>query len=257
MLRRGICFATPHVKEKLARPDPIGGSSMHKISWPNRITIIRILLVGPFVVMLLHLQEPQWGERARWSALAIFAVMTLSDGLDGYLARRLQEQSAAGRFLDPLADKLVILCSVILLAREGTQVKGALLPPTVAVIAVGKDLIVLLGFCIIYFTTSRAYIDPRGLGKWCTLMQLSMVISVLLSPNLPGILVWLPAVLWWSASLLAIATVVHYFQLGRSFIAEHELEGEAVATGDDEPGPPRGTSAVSCSPDEHLPARGA
>jgi len=200
---------------------------MHKLSWPNRITITRILLVGPFAVALLHLQDPEWGRHARWAALAVFAVMAVSDGLDGYLARRLREESVAGRFLDPLADKLLIFCSVAILAHEGTHVTGMLLPAFVAVIVIGKDLIIVIGFCIVYFATLRAYIDPKRVGKWCTTFQLLMVIAILLGPDLPGVLSHLPAVLWWGASILSIATVVSYFQLGRRFIAEHEVAQEA------------------------------
>ncbi|MBI4580069.1 MAG: CDP-alcohol phosphatidyltransferase family protein, partial [Planctomycetes bacterium] len=133
-----------------------------KISWPNRLTIARILLIGPFVVALLNLQEPAWATIARRVAVCVFLVMAVTDGLDGYLARRLRQETVAGKFLDPLADKLLILFSVVLLAHEGTHVPGARLPATVAVIAVGKDLIVVLGFCIIYFSTSKIFIRPNG-----------------------------------------------------------------------------------------------
>ncbi len=192
------------------------------ISWPNRISIARILLVGPFVVALLHLQDPAWGQRARWSALIVFAVMSISDALDGFLARRLHQESAVGRFLDPLADKILILCSVILLANEGTHVSGAVLPSTVAVIAVGKDVIVVLGFAILYMATSQTYINPQRIGKWCTMVQLLMVISILMSPNFPASLKWVPAAFWWAASVLAVVTVVHYFQMAKRFLAHHE-----------------------------------
>ena len=204
---------------------------MYRISWPNRITIARILLVGPFVVMLLHLQDPVWGDRGRWAALAVFAVMAASDGLDGYLARRLREESAVGRFLDPLADKILIFCAVLFLANEGTHVTGALVPGWVAVIVVAKDLIIVLGFCITYFTTHRVYIEPRASGKWCTALQLAMVTGVLLSPNLPALLRPAVAGLWWSASALAFITVIHYFQLGRYFIARHEVGPEPPSAG--------------------------
>jgi len=161
---------------------------MYKLNWPNRITITRILLIGPFVLALLHLQDPQWSELARWLAVVIFVLMAISDGLDGYLARRLNQESAVGKFLDPLADKLLVLFSVLFLAHEGTHVEGALLPSYVAVIAIGKDMIVVLGFCILYFATSRSYIEPHRAGKWCTTIQLAMVIAILISPNLPGLL---------------------------------------------------------------------
>jgi len=195
---------------------------MYTISWPNRITLMRILLVGPFALALLHLQNPEWDEHARWAALVMFAVMAVSDGIDGYLARRLHEETAIGRFLDPLADKILILCSVTILAHEGTHVTGTLLPAFVAVIVVGKELIIVVGFCIIYFETSYAYIDPKRVGKWCTTFQLLMVIAILLSPDLPGVLSYVPDVLWWIASALAVMTVVTYFRLGHKFVVEFE-----------------------------------
>lgn len=198
---------------------------MYKLSWPNRVTMARILLVGPFVVALMHLQDGRWGELARWSAVLVFALMAVSDSLDGYLARRLKAESALGQFLDPLADKLVILCSVILLARPDTGVAGMLLPSTVAVIAVGKDLVIVVGFCLIYIITSRVYIEARPLGKWCTATQLVMIITILLSPNLPGPLKWLPVLLWWAASLLAVAVVVQYFRMGLYFVSGQEGQG--------------------------------
>ncbi len=202
---------------------------MYKISWPNRITITRILLIGPFVVALLHLQDPAWGEYARQAAIVVFALMAASDALDGYLARRLDQESAVGRFLDPLADKLLVLCSVVLLAHEGTHVTDMLLPAAVAVIAIWKDLVVVVGFCVVYFITSQVYIDPRRCGKWCTMFQLLMVIAILFSPDLPRRLSRLPAVLWWAASLLAMVTVVHYFRIGMDFISRHEARTGAAA----------------------------
>lgn len=224
---------------------------MQRISWPNRISIARILLVGPFVIGLIHLQDAEWASVARWSALVTFALMAISDGLDGYLARRLHQETAVGRFLDPLADKLLILFAFVLLSHEGTHIEGARLPTTVAVIAVGKDLIVVLGFCIIYFTTARTYIDPRRPGKWCTTVQLLTVITVLLYPNLPDRLTFVPPLLWWVASGLAILTIVHYFQLGRAFIAHHE---PATVSGIETP--ERSASAAGESESDAIQTKG-
>lgn len=200
---------------------------MLALTWPNRITIVRILLIGPFVIALLKLQEPGWTNAARWSAIAVFFLMALSDGLDGFLARRWHQESLAGRFLDPLADKLLVLFSFVLLAHHGTHVEGARLPATIVVVAIGKDLIVVLGFCIIYFSTSKVFIKPGPAGKCCTTVQLAMVIAVLLSPDLPdGLRYYLPRSLWWAATVLAVLTVVSYFQTGRRFLARHEAQSQ-------------------------------
>ncbi len=195
---------------------------MLALNWPNRITIIRILLIGPFVIALLHLREPGWGEFARRSALVLFFLMAVSDGLDGWLARRLRQESMAGRILDPVADKLLILFSMLLLAAESTAVPGARIPPAVAVIAIGKDIIVTVGFCVVYLTTSRLYIEPRRSGKWCTAAQLAMILAVLLAPDLPRPLGAAPRVLWYAATALALAAIVQYYLAGVRFIDAHE-----------------------------------
>jgi len=80
------------------------------LNWPNRITIGRIVLVVPFVICLLNLNNPEW-TGWRYVALVLFSFMAVSDGLDGFLARRLREETPLGRFLDPVADKLLIACA--------------------------------------------------------------------------------------------------------------------------------------------------
>ncbi len=195
---------------------------MYHLNWPNRVSVARVLLIGPFMVAMLHLQDPEWGDLSRYAALGVFALMALSDGLDGFLARRLHQETALGRFLDPLADKILILCAVVLLASTGSGVPGAQLPSTVAVIAIGKDFITVLGFTIIYLVTSQIYIDARKTGKLCTSLQLAMILSILLYPDLPRAVRWLPQVLWWAASIMALLTVAHYYHLWRRFLAAHE-----------------------------------
>jgi CDP-diacylglycerol--glycerol-3-phosphate 3-phosphatidyltransferase len=197
---------------------------MERISWPNRITITRLVLIAPFVMSLLHLQDEYWGEIARYAALVLFVLMAISDGLDGYLARKLHQESAIGRFLDPTADMLLIISSVSLLAHEGTHVDGVLLPSTVAVIVIGKEIIQIVGFCIVYIETSRVYLDPERLGKWCMGVLMGMIIAILLSPDMPSFMWWLPRFAWWLAALLATISVVQYFQLARRFIANHAAQ---------------------------------
>lgn len=192
---------------------------MASLSWPNRITVSRIILIAPFVICLLHLQDAAWATAARRGALAIFVLMAITDALDGYVARRLNHETPLGKFLDPLADKLLVIAAVLLLAREGTNVSGYVLPATVVVVALGKDLCVLIGFAIIYIHTGRTCIVPRRLGKLCTTAQLTMLTAVLLAPDLPAILGWLPRALWWLATAMAVAATVDYYRFGQRFMA--------------------------------------
>lgn len=196
-----------------------------RLGWPNRISIGRVLCVAPFVVILLKLHEPGHGT-LRWVAIGLFAVMAASDWLDGYLARRLHDTSPLGAFLDPLADKLLITVAVIILAVRGivddtdpTNLRRLYLPDWVAVSAIGKDLVVCIGFAILRLSTGRIHIHPRRLGKWCTTVQLLTVLSMLVWPSLPPQLDRLPEGLWIAATILAALAALDYIRLGSRLAA--------------------------------------
>jgi cardiolipin synthase len=191
---------------------------MTKISWPNRVTITRILLIAPFVVCLLHLQDPAWAGWGRYGALTIFALMAISDGLDGYLARRLHQRTRLGAFLDPTADKALIACAMIMLGYSGTAMPGKKIPDIVVVTAVGKDFIIVVGFMIVFFLTGQALVKARISGKACTAVQLLTVLSVLLWPDMPRWLNYLPDTLWWLSVVLAVIATLDYVRVGGRFL---------------------------------------
>jgi len=195
---------------------------MIALSWPNWVTAVRILLIGPFVICLLNLQ--MWSA-ARWAALGMFGLMAASDVLDGFLARLLRSRTPLGEFLDPLADKLLVICTVIALAAPGSSVPGKVLPNWVVVAAVGKDLVVVLGFVLIHLTTGRTVVCPRVAGKACTGVQFAMVVAVLLWPNLPSPLRRVPDVLWWSATVLAVMATIDYIRLGMQLVSSVGNDG--------------------------------
>jgi len=197
-----------------------------KLGWPNRLTIGRILLVGPFVVCLLNMDKLGLGW-LRWAAIAIFALMALSDLLDGFLARRLHQETDLGKFLDPLADKLLITSAVVILCvlgiREATAQPPArtlYLPNWVAVAVIGKDLLVCVGAMVVYLMTGAAFIEARPLGKWCTTVQLLLVLAMLLWLDLPAWLTRLPEVLWVAVTILSAAAALDYVKAGTRHLAE-------------------------------------
>ena len=189
------------------------------LNWPNRITITRIILVAPFVICLLNLNIG--GTAWRHAALTLFLVVALSDALDGLLARQLKEETPLGRYLDPVADKLLIACAVIMLAVEATAVHGYRLPSWVPVIAIGKDVLLVIGFGLVYAVTGEFFVHPRIWGKLCTLVQLVMVAGVLAAPDLPRAMARALPVFWWLASGLAITAAVDYLRIGNRFAAQH------------------------------------
>jgi len=200
-----------------------------KLSWASRITILRILLIIPFVSFMLKINDPALStyvqNAMRYVSIVIFLVMAVSDGIDGYLARRKKQITKLGAFLDPIADKLLMTCACLLLASQRGHVEDFLLPPTVVVLIIGKDLFLLIGFTIVYLITSQVHIAPVFIGKLATTLQLSMVAGILIAPEVSGVLsgwIWFLRVLWWSAAGTAILTTLIYIRDGSRYIEQYE-----------------------------------
>ena len=200
-----------------------------KFSWATRITIVRILLVVPFVSFMLKINDTTLSDLAqnsmRHAAIIIFLIMAVSDGIDGFLARRIKQVTKLGSFLDPVADKLLITCACLLLASKKGHVNGFLLPPTVVVLIIGKDLLLLIGFVIVYFMTSKIFIAPAFVGKLATALQLSMVTGILIAPEVSAVFpgwIWFLRFLWWSAAGTAIIAILIYIRKGSRYIEEYE-----------------------------------
>ena len=200
-----------------------------KLSWASRITILRILLIAPFVSFMLKINDsalsPVVQDVMRYVSISIFLVMAISDAIDGYLARITKQVTKLGAFLDPIADKLLMTSACLLLASERGHVQNFLLPPTVVVLIIGKDLFLLIGFLIVYFITSQIHIVPVFIGKLATALQLSMVAGILIAPEVSGVLpgwIWFLRVLWWSAAGTAILATLIYIRNGSRYIEQYE-----------------------------------
>ena len=200
-----------------------------KLNWANRITIFRILLIVPFVICMLKTNGPgltgSMRNLIRYAAIFIFFVMAISDGLDGFFARHNGQVTKLGSFLDPTADKLLMTCACLLLSSDRGGVDGFLLPPTVVVLIVGKDVLLLIGFLIVYFLTSKVRIVPVLAGKASTVLQLSMVAGVLIGPEMSLLLpgwIWFLRILWWSAAAAAVLAMLTYIRNGSRFIEQYD-----------------------------------
>ncbi len=200
-----------------------------RLSWANRITILRILLIVPFVISMLNINDPEFSPSGqhwmRFISVLIFTAMAVSDIFDGYYARKKKEITRLGSFLDPTADKLLMTCACLLLSSRHSGVEGFLLPLTVVVLIIGKDLFLLLGFVIVYFITFQVRIVPVFIGKIATILQTSMVMGILIAPEvsiyIPG-WIWFLRFLWWSAAATAILATLIYIRTGSRYIEEYE-----------------------------------
>ena len=133
---------------------------------PNLLTILRLLLVAPIVVLMVK-------ERYA-GALVLFAVAGVSDGLDGYLAKRNGWITRLGSFLDPLADKALLVCSYLALGWNG------LLPIWLVALVLSRDLVILAGATAFHFLIGRFDAEPTLLSKTNTFAQIVLVLFVVI-----------------------------------------------------------------------------
>jgi len=203
--------------------------STYRLSWPTRITLVRILLIVPFVDCMLSTHDPQLDQASqnllRYVAIGLFVFMAVSDAVDGYWARHRQQITRLGTFLDPLADKLLITSASLLLVSQRGHVEGFPLPVTVVVLIIGKDVLITIGFILLYLITSQTHIVPVFVGKLATALQLVMVAAVLVAPELSSVFPpyrWLVQGLWWSAGAAAVFAALIYIRNGSRYIEQYE-----------------------------------
>jgi cardiolipin synthase len=196
-----------------------------KFTLANEITMLRLILIWPFIYCMLNTGSEPNGRIFRYAAFVIFLIMAISDYLDGYFARLKHEISPLGTFLDPLADKLLMLTSCILLASEKTAIVDFRLPPVIVVLIIGKDILLLMGLVIVYLNINKVYIVPVHAGKLSTFVQLFMVAAILLAPEISQALpfwIYLLRFLWWSVACMAILATFVYIRAGICYIEEFE-----------------------------------
>ena len=132
---------------------------------PNLITTLRLLLLPVFLTLLVY--------RLPAAALAILLVAALSDALDGLIARRLNQKTAIGSFLDPLADKLLSVSGFVTLAFLGP------IPAWFVIIVISRDVIVSLGSLVLYLHDGGLEIAPTLAGKAAMLCQFATLVLTL------------------------------------------------------------------------------
>jgi len=185
-----------------------GPQSKAVLSWPNRITLARILLIPAFVVVTLRV-----GGRAespyRYAALIVFLVMAVSDAVDGILARWRRERTILGRYLDPLADKFLLTTACVLISCDVWPEPR--FPNWVPVIVISRDVVIVVGSVLLFLINGTIRGEPTLLGKATTCLQMTSVLVTMLGNCLPFALL---AASWWAAGIFTIASGLQYVYLG-------------------------------------------
>ena len=179
---------------------------------PNYISIFRLMLVPVFVISLLDYADTGT-KLSWWTAVAVYLVAAISDGVDGYIARRFKQRSELGAFLDPMADKLLLVSGLVVLSFSSKNLPQ--LPIWMIGMVFGRDLFLLLGFFVITYWCGKMKIQPHFISKCATVLQMVVVAWGVLSresgPVQPED--WL---FWWYlvATVFTGATFLIYFPAG-------------------------------------------
>lgn len=175
---------------------------------PNQLTFLRLAFLPFFIIAIKY-------DRY-WLALGVLVVSGLSDGLDGWLARHLNQRTPLGAYLDPIADKLLLSSSYFVLALKGR------IGWWLAIMVLGRDVLILIACAVILLTVGYRAFPPSIWGKAATGCEILMVVLVLLlavSGN--HVLYRLQEVCGYFVATLVMVSGLHY-----SVIMAHRLHTE-------------------------------
>ena len=174
---------------------------MSKMNLPNKLTIFRVILIVPFIILLLGGQAGWFGENTFVTdiALAIFIIASLTDLIDGKIARKYNLITDFGKFMDPLADKLLV-CSAMIALIEMNRI-----PSWVVIIIIAREFIIS-GFRLIA-SDNGVVIAASYWGKFKTTFQ--MVMICLMIANFPQLQI-LTNIIMWIALILTVVSLIDY-----------------------------------------------
>lgn len=164
---------------------------------PNKLTVLRILMVPFFVLFML---TDVAGDASKWISLVLFCVASLTDFLDGKIARKYNLVTNFGKFMDPLADKLLVCSAMICMIETGK------LASWFVIIVIAREFIIS-GFRLVA-SDSGIVIAASYWGKFKTAFQMTMIIVMIL--NLGGVFCVVETALMWISLALTVISLVDY-----------------------------------------------
>lgn len=185
---------------------------------PNKLTIFRVILIVPFVVVLLGGEAGWFGDNSLLYggiALAIFIVASLTDLIDGKIARKYNLVTDFGKFMDPLADKLLVSAAMIALVEMGR------IPAWVVIVIISREFIIS-GFRLVA-SDNGVVIAASYWGKFKTTFQMVMVCLMLL--DLSEKFAWygvLTNIVMWIALILTVVSLVDYLMKNKNVLKEQK-----------------------------------
>jgi CDP-diacylglycerol--glycerol-3-phosphate 3-phosphatidyltransferase/cardiolipin synthase len=182
------------------------------VTFATSLTLLRILMVPLFAGALLYhreyYEEGYTGNGWYYAAICFFALASLTDGVDGWIARHFHQQSHLGRILDPIADKLLLVTGIVLLGTVGVAGKGRL-PLWFPILVVSRDFILVTGTLFLgTLLHNYHFVKPHWTGKVCTFFQIAVVLLGLLLPGHSS--TW--PILWAAGAMTSLSMVIYLKQ---------------------------------------------
>ncbi|MEW6675270.1 MAG: CDP-alcohol phosphatidyltransferase family protein [Nitrospirota bacterium] len=172
---------------------------MSVLNLPNTLTITRIVIIPMFITAIIY-------KRYNY-ALYLFIVAALTDIFDGLFARLKDQKTALGTFLDPLADKFLLVTTFIILSTYG------LIPKWLTVTVISRDIVVVIGWFLLYLIADISKVEPTVFGKATIWIQSILIAYVLIDINLL-FLPDMPRLLLWITAGITILSGLHYIYRG-------------------------------------------
>jgi len=198
------------------QPFPVAADrKLRPLSLPNLLTYGRITAV-PAIALLFFM----WGDVGRWLSLLIFIVASVTDWLDGYLARAWQQQSALGRMLDPIADKLLVGVVLLLLVSDATISGWSLIA---AIIILSREI--LVSGLREFLAEVRVRVPVSQLAKWKTTLQMVALGFLICGPagdRIVPYISYIGLLLLWVSALLTLYTGYDYLRAGLNHLMSED-----------------------------------
>ena len=143
----------------------------------NNITILRILLAPVFIGCLVYYSpERPWLHGV---SVGLFALACLTDGLDGFLARKMGEVTELGSYIDPIADKMLLVSGFLSLSFMGHLPVPMRIPAWVTLVVISRDVVILIGSLLVFISTGHLKAEPLFIGKLTTVCQMASLFAAL------------------------------------------------------------------------------
>ena len=174
----------------------------------NKITIVRLLLIPVFVLLGVYygqsVVEGTPDERLRYAAILVFVTASVSDGVDGYIARHYNQRSKLGAILDPIADKGLLLAGLLTLTFTDWGIR---VPPWLTILVIARDVVVVCGSLGLHYLNGEVQVRPRWSGKIATVFQMIAIVWVMfqftfVTPQIPFALAGLFTLVSWAGYML-------------------------------------------------------